>query len=355
MSYPLAHDENGFPLELPPGAARWLVRRHGGGKGRPAAVYDAEGTPLVVPLDATTDDLRAAGCRPGSYRLDAVGADRKPLGACAYTEVAARPDDPVEAGGPAPEAAVAALARAVEAMQRVQAERERVQSEMFMKLIDRLAPPPQPAAHDLRNAIGQFADAQRTLRELAADQNETASDYDDDDDDEAPDLADPGARVLALVEQCLPPVMAILSAKWGMKPAEPKAATKRPAPRNAQRPATPTGASKSSATAEASSRPAEAGDPKRAEPPEADADAIAALDELLAPEVADKARAVWSELSGDERQLAGSAIGQMAPETRGQVETVLRQMPIQAAVAMVRQFLAELSPAGPTDATEDAA
>src|SRR5690349_5679877 len=139
MTFPLAHDDEGLPVEVPPVAAGWLVRRHGGGKGRPGAVYDGEGRPLVVALDATAAELRSIGCRPGSYRLDAVDEARKPLGVTAYTEVpAAEGEEEVEAGAMGAEAAVAALARAVEAMQRVQAERERVQAAMFQKLIDRI-------------------------------------------------------------------------------------------------------------------------------------------------------------------------------------------------------------------------
>jgi hypothetical protein len=76
-----------MPLDVPASAAGWLVRRHGGGKGRPGSLYDGDGRPLVVPLQATVDDLRSLGCGPGGYRLDAVDDSRKPLGVTAYTEV----------------------------------------------------------------------------------------------------------------------------------------------------------------------------------------------------------------------------------------------------------------------------
>src|SRR5437667_12709647 len=87
MTYPLANDENCLPLDVPATAMGWLVRRHGGGKGRPGSLYDADGRPLVVPLTATVADLRTLGCGPGGYRLDAVDDGRKPLGVTAYTEV----------------------------------------------------------------------------------------------------------------------------------------------------------------------------------------------------------------------------------------------------------------------------
>ncbi len=37
MDYPLAHDDSGNPIDVPANAAGWLVRRHSGGRGRPAA------------------------------------------------------------------------------------------------------------------------------------------------------------------------------------------------------------------------------------------------------------------------------------------------------------------------------
>jgi hypothetical protein len=180
--YPLAHDESGLPLDVPPTATGWLVRRHAGGRGRPGAVYDGDGRPLVVPLDATLEDLRGQGCPAGSYRLDAVDGTRRPLGVAAYTELANEAGEARAASipGNATDAAITALARAVEAMQRVQAERERMQAEMFMRLIERLSPAPvanQPA-NDLRNAVAQAVELKKTLDGLAG------VDEDDEDDDE---------------------------------------------------------------------------------------------------------------------------------------------------------------------------
>ena len=100
MTYPLAHDENGFPIKnVPPKASGWLVRGHGGDKGRPRRVYDSDGRPLQVALSATADDLRAAGCPPGPYRLDAVDDEGQPLGIVAYTELPGDAgEDAVETG-----------------------------------------------------------------------------------------------------------------------------------------------------------------------------------------------------------------------------------------------------------------
>jgi hypothetical protein len=178
MEFPLAHDENGAPLDVPATAIGWLVRRHAGGRGRPAAVYDADGRPLLVALDATAADLRAEGCRAGTYRLDAVDSNRRLLNVAAYTEVlfdgAADAGLDLAASAGHSDAAVAALARAVEAMQRVQAERERaqaererVQAEMLARLVDRLAPPAPVAQRSLPEALSEYEQAASLIRNLA--------------------------------------------------------------------------------------------------------------------------------------------------------------------------------------------
>jgi hypothetical protein len=53
------------------------VRRASGARGgRPHNVYDPDtGRPLEIPVDATLDDLRDRGLKPGRYRLDAVKDD----------------------------------------------------------------------------------------------------------------------------------------------------------------------------------------------------------------------------------------------------------------------------------------
>lgn len=214
MLYALAHDENGIPLQVPTTATGWLVRRHSGGRGRPGAVYDAEGRPLVVPLDSTTVELRASGCRPGMYRLDAVDGGRKPVGVTAYTEVQVGVDDP-EAGPQvsAADAAVAALARAVEAMQRVQAERERMQAEVFMRLVERFSPAPVQPALDLKSQLGNMIEVQRTLKRISDSQHpRNAGPVEDEERDDNP-LA---GTLMTLAVQAMPLIQALVLKKMGL-------------------------------------------------------------------------------------------------------------------------------------------
>src|SRR5437899_2297037 len=87
--YPLAYDANGNPIDVPPEAVAWRVRRGGGRRGRPRHVFDPEtGRQLEVPLASTLDSLIDAGCPADRYLLypvDAVG--RVLLGTVAVTEV----------------------------------------------------------------------------------------------------------------------------------------------------------------------------------------------------------------------------------------------------------------------------
>jgi hypothetical protein len=165
--YPLANDENGHPVEVPVTATGWLVRRHAGGKGRPGGVYDSDGRPLVVDLDVTVAVLRANGCGAGAYRLEAVDASRRALGVVAFTEVPETGDveRAAETGGR--DAALEAMARTMEAMQRVQAEDKRQTAEMFNRLIDRIAPPPSPPSPSLRETLGEYAEMNKALRKIA--------------------------------------------------------------------------------------------------------------------------------------------------------------------------------------------
>jgi hypothetical protein len=91
--FPLAFNLQGDPIEVPEEAVGWRVRRLKAGDkgGAPELVYD-NGRPLILPLEATAEELieRVAG-RPGRYRLDPVDSSGKPVrgGVPAYSLVEA--------------------------------------------------------------------------------------------------------------------------------------------------------------------------------------------------------------------------------------------------------------------------
>jgi len=73
----LAFDEDGEPIDLPPVAVGWRVKRMKATRGAPGLVYGSNGAPLVVPLDADVEDLRREVGTPGRYRLEAVDERRR--------------------------------------------------------------------------------------------------------------------------------------------------------------------------------------------------------------------------------------------------------------------------------------
>lgn len=336
--YPLANDETGTPLDVPAAATGWLVRRHGGGKGRPAAIYDADGRPLVVPLDATARELRAHGCLPGPHRLDAVDGDRRPLGVAAFTEILPDDDAAPESAvvGSSTDNAVAALARAVEAMQRVQAERERVQAEMFMRLIDRMAPPPVQPAQDLRNALGQVEDVQKALRKMSAAQTvanaTTARDDAEDDETEAP-----VHPAVAIMEQTMPLLAQVLCAKLGIPflPAQAGATgAANGAATQAPEPPSPSAAPEAAAAPVASAAPPA---PETAAP--APAPGVPAIPANVNPAAVAKLQAVYARLTPAEQARLEAMVPTLPPQVRQAAEAQLQVLSTDQAVSYVRKLI----------------
>ena len=74
----LAFNMNGDPFEVPAGAVAWRVRKMKP-KGAPEVAYGRNGLPLVLPVEADLNDLRAEVNAPGKYRLDPIDAANKPI------------------------------------------------------------------------------------------------------------------------------------------------------------------------------------------------------------------------------------------------------------------------------------
>jgi hypothetical protein len=142
---PLAHDADGKPLALPPEAVGWRVRRPVGGRGRPRVVYNATGSPMRLRRGATLEDLRAGGCPPGVYHLDAVDRDGNPLGVTAYTELADVGDEDDEPASKNDRSETRMLletmTRTFEAMQRAAVERDHALAGILTALGQRFAAP----------------------------------------------------------------------------------------------------------------------------------------------------------------------------------------------------------------------
>jgi hypothetical protein len=74
---PLARDQDGNIIELPPTAVAWRVRRQTGG--RPRIVLGVDKQPMQLPLGYTIVDLEDI-LAPGAYRLDIVDGRGEPAG-----------------------------------------------------------------------------------------------------------------------------------------------------------------------------------------------------------------------------------------------------------------------------------
>jgi hypothetical protein len=123
MDVSLARDAAGNAFPLPDQAAFWRVRRHTGG--RPSAVVGPNGEQLFIAINTDVDALTDAGCAPGSYRLEAVDVQRRPVGApIAFVEIVESQPQPI-AHCDLLRTSIEALTRTTEAMQRTQLERER--------------------------------------------------------------------------------------------------------------------------------------------------------------------------------------------------------------------------------------
>ena len=93
----LAFSSEGEPIDVPPTAVAWQVRRHGT-RGRPEVVYGADGLPLFLPIDAGIEDLRRAVELDGCYQLVAVDEHHRRIDGTAYACVWLRSGKALEPG-----------------------------------------------------------------------------------------------------------------------------------------------------------------------------------------------------------------------------------------------------------------
>lgn len=379
---PLAHDLLGNPVTVPEQAISWRVRRQTGRQGRPGFVYAPNGAPLVVPLDATADDLRVAGCGSGTYRLDALDDKGRPVGVTAFTEI---PPENDEVPAPAAQGnvdtlrvAVEAFARTVEAMQRgeglvrvlesvqrAQAERDKVTGQVILALVDRSGGA-RGGTPDLRIAVKQALAVQDAMDEAS---ERRAAKY------APPDPPEPAAPVevhaptnwmdLAAIflQQFAPAVapavqgwllgklglsddqIAILTKLGGAAapggapaPAENAAAASAPPPAAPSTPTPP--AAGSGGTAPASSGAGAPAPPNAAKPAPAD--------------LAAKLNAIWARLSSEEAKQIQAILAHMTPDAIEKAMNLLTQFSLEEALDFLRAQLKRgaeppaVTPAGAT-------
>lgn len=190
MNSELAFNLNGEPFDVPENAAGWRVRRMKS-KGAPEVVYGRNGLPLVLPIEADLDDVRAETGGAGRYRLDPVDESNRPIAnaPAGYVYVHEQRHEPE-----AQRTAIAAQSDnvVIEAM--------RMNAEIARAVVDRFPQMVEAAATLLRAADGAGL-PKREPREL---------EVDDEEDDEAPaaPAASPTFELInTLVAQVIPMVM----------------------------------------------------------------------------------------------------------------------------------------------------
>lgn len=93
----LAFTSEGEPIDVPPSAVAWQVRRPQP-KGSPQVVYGADGLPLFLPIDAGIEDLRRAVELDGRYQLVAVDEHHHRIDGTPSAWAYLRSDNAVESG-----------------------------------------------------------------------------------------------------------------------------------------------------------------------------------------------------------------------------------------------------------------
>ena len=222
MRVPLGHDAQGEPIDVPDRATAWRVRRHSGGRGRPGLVYGRDGSPLVVPIAATAEDLRTEGVSAGTYRLEALDAEGRPLaGTVAITQI----DGGEEAEAVGPDALAVAL-RTLDGYREICSEQAKqlgqafevitqTQAAMVKSLVAadviKAQPPPEPPSDPAPSP---------PAAKIVEDEGEV--DGQDAAMDKMLQLANAGASLVNAVGPLVAPLIERMAEKWFPKAASPE-------------------------------------------------------------------------------------------------------------------------------------
>lgn len=295
----LAFNLNGDAFDVPANAVGWRVRKMKS-KGAPEVAYGRNGQPLVLPIEADVDDLRAEVNAPGRYRLDPVDDENKTIAGAPAGYVMVHELAPV---APSAAAQSASLAPLPEASQSVVLESIRMNAEIARMCLDRFPMMMEAAAMVLRAADGAG---------LPAREPRGAVDDDQDDSEESEDneVTKPRTDVGGLLEQLgkLATIAAPLLAAFGKGGAPSiaealdwrKAATAQPKPKKAINAPRPDSSGDGAQTPTAEPEPENAANVLATIGPEAMAHFIAVQNALTAEEAA-IAREVAKDISRAEQ------------------------------------------------------
>ena len=192
----LAFNINGEAFEVPANASGWRVRKMRA-KGSPEVVYAREGQPLVLPISAEIDDLRAEVDTTGRYRLDLVDQNNKPIegAASGYVQInvdaQSAPQDTHAVSVPRSSLTTASDHIILESM--------RMQSMIAVSVVEKFPQMVEAVATLLRAADGAGLPARPGMFHVPS----AEADEEEDDEDDQPAAA-PGFDFNAMLGQMLP-------------------------------------------------------------------------------------------------------------------------------------------------------
>jgi hypothetical protein len=205
----LAFNINGEAFEVPANATGWRVRRmrH---KGSPEVVYGRDGLPLLLPISAQMDELRAEVDSTGRYRLDLVDADNKAIVNVPSGYVQVNFDSaPASSEGPGAVGPLVSAASFGKQSDNIVLEAMRMQSMIAVSCLERFPQMMEAAATLLRAADGAGLPARPPM--AIFDDGDDDEDEDEDDEVEEQAIAKPSS-VLDLVQPMVGPAVQYLVA-----------------------------------------------------------------------------------------------------------------------------------------------
>ncbi|HTR50275.1 MAG TPA: hypothetical protein VMJ10_06175 [Kofleriaceae bacterium] len=314
----LAFNINGEAFEVPAHATGWRVRRmrH---KGSPEVVYGRDGLPLVLPISAQMEELRAEVDSTGRYRLDLVDADNKPIVGAPSGYVQVNFDSaPASSEGPGAIGPVVSAASFGKQSDNIVIEAMRMQSMIAVSVVERFPQMMEAAATLLRAADGAGLPARPPMAALEDGEDEDS----EDDGGEDTGTKSKTASFVELLQPMVGPAVQYLVA--GLMSGQVKLPGNltdvldwRKAAARGQKAKTPT-ASTPAPTSSAEATPTAApSDTSTTEPPKLDLQQAAhfvAIQNALAPEEAEFARRAASNFSHEQLVAWMDKLGQLSVE-----------------------------------------
>jgi hypothetical protein len=205
----LAFNINGEAFEVPAHATGWRVRRmrH---KGSPEVVYGRDGLPLVLPISAQMEELRAEVDSTGRYRLDLIDSENKAIAGAPSGYVQVNFDSaPAASEGPGAIGPIVSAASFGKQSDNIVLEAMRMQSMIAVSVVERFPQMMEAAATLLRAADGAGLPARPPMAMLDNGDEDDDEDGDGDGDEES---VKPKASVLDLVQPMVGPAVQYLVA-----------------------------------------------------------------------------------------------------------------------------------------------